>query len=750
MDPDIAAENDLAAQIAADDALAAAAAQYNAGWNSGDAGNTGVYRIVSASGNPLIDGLLSGVAWKFTNFSVSYPTSGLSYGFTYGQGENQSFTPFTQAQKLVADFARSLLSEYIPVTFTAGTETSANLRYANYQAGANQVTHGYYPDGSGGMGDMWFSQKNNDQGIGTIGTFAYSTILHEQGHTFGLKHGSDTGINGGTAKTADNVTIPNYAPLPGGIDDWNYTVMSYRSYEGAATDPVQGNLTSDNPVTFMQADIAALQFMYGANFSGGSSTNTLYQWDSAGNKYVNGSLFLPAAVNGKVFETIWDGGGNDTYDTSNFATSQVIDLRPGSFSTFDSTKVADLDRFHPGTHFAMGNIANALLFQGDTRSLIENAVTGSGNDVIFGNQAANVLIGNGGNDTIAGGDDPLFTAAQRAVYRLYGATLAREPDAGGLAYWTAQVNAGATVTDIAAGFVGSPEFQNTYGALNNTQFVTLLYQNVLHRAPDAGGQTYWLGQLAGGATRAGVVTGFSESPEYQGNTDMAARAYATVVLDGATYGQVFRLYGATLGRGPDAAGFQFWDDSLAGGQSVTAIAASFVGSAEFQTTYGSLGDSAFVTLLYQNVLHRAPDPGGQAYWLGQLGGGASRASVVTGFSESPEYQGTTGAALRTFMRTGVPTWSDTIDGGAGTDVLFGGRGSDTFRFDRLAAGSDQVFGLENWDTLNLVNFGYASVAAATSHMSQSGADVIFADQGETINFRNTALGTVTAAAFTFA
>ena len=43
--------------------------------NIGDAGNVGVYKIVDASGNALIDGLLSGVAWRFTNFSVAYPTS---------------------------------------------------------------------------------------------------------------------------------------------------------------------------------------------------------------------------------------------------------------------------------------------------------------------------------------------------------------------------------------------------------------------------------------------------------------------------------------------------------------------------------------------------------------------------------------------------------------------------------------------------------------------------------------------------
>ncbi len=69
--------------------------------------------------------------------------------------------------------------------------------------------------------------------------------------------------------------------------------------------------------------------------------------------------------------------------------------------------------------YAVGNIANALLYQGDLRSLIENANGGSGNDAITGNVAANVLNGNGGNDTLTGdaGDDTLIGGAgQDSIY----------------------------------------------------------------------------------------------------------------------------------------------------------------------------------------------------------------------------------------------------------------------------------------------------------------------------------------------
>src|SRR4051812_46490395 len=67
------------------------------------------------------------------------------------------------------------------------------------------------------------------------------------------------------------------------------------------------------------------------------------------------------------------------------------------------------------------------------------------------------------------------------VARLYHATLNRLPEAGGLENWTAALKSGATLLQITDGFTGSAEFQQKYGSLNNTGFVTLLYGNVEKR-----------------------------------------------------------------------------------------------------------------------------------------------------------------------------------------------------------------------------------------------------------------------------
>ena len=66
---------------------------------------------------------------------------------------------------------------------------------------------------------------------------------------------------------------------------------------------------------------------------------------------------------------------------------------------------------------------------------------------------------------------------------------------------------------IAAGFTSSVEFISKYGNLSNAQFVTQLYANVLDRQPDAGGLSYWQAQLTSGTTRDHVLVGFAESSE---------------------------------------------------------------------------------------------------------------------------------------------------------------------------------------------------------------------------------------------
>jgi hypothetical protein len=397
----------------------------------------------------------------------------------------------------------------------------------------------------------------------------------------------------------------------------------------------------------------------------------------------------------------------------------------------------------PGANTGGAYIIYGTPYAGVATAGADTLKSGAAGSIVNGLRGADRIFGYGGDDSLDGGDGFSLSARGGQIFRVYETTLDRTADLAGWSYWTSQYDAGISLQTIVSGFVGSTEFQSRYGQLDNAQFVTLLYNNVLDRAPDQAGLNYWLGQLGSGVARETVVLNFSESAELIAKTRLSAEAFATFEFNGALSGEVFRVYQATLGRAPDEGGFIYWVDQRAAGISLQNVVSGFVNSTEFQQTYGALNNDGFVTLLYNNVLGRAPDQAGFSYWTGQLAGGVSRENVVLNFSQSQEFQNNTAAALQTFMKNSLPSFVDVLDGGLGDDALFGGRGADLFDFARAEAGSDGVYGFETIDTIALRGFGYADAAAALTHFVQSGADVIFTDQGHTITFHDTSLIEIT-------
>lgn len=118
-----------------------------------------------------------------------------------------------------------------------------------------------------------------------------------------------------------------------------------------------------------------------------------------------------------------------------------------------------------------------------------------------------------GDSTIALDDE----AAAGQTYRLYQAAFARTPDSSGLGHNTRLIDGDLTLKDMANAFIQSAEFIQTYGAnTSDTTFITLFYNNVLGRAPDAAGLAGWQQRLSSGEyDRADVLIGFSESSENQ-------------------------------------------------------------------------------------------------------------------------------------------------------------------------------------------------------------------------------------------
>jgi serralysin len=354
--------------------------------------------MASATSVPMtavedIDGVLSGVRWSTTSLTFSFaPTLDLSLGGIVGSGVDT----FSATQKDAIRKILKSIESFSGLRFTEVAESGGTKGTLRYGESVTEVTAtGYYPSSNAQGGDAWFNTL--DYNSPKKGTYAFLTMMHEIGHTIGLDHGHD-----------------GRAALPANHDSLEYSVMTYRSYEGSSTGAYTVREGS-YPRSFMLSDLAAIQYMYGANYATNAGA-TVYKWSpTTGELTINGTKQGVSTTN-TILETIWDGGGADTYDFSSYATALRIDINPGGWSVTGSAQLAVLG----SGHLARGNIASAYLYNGNTASLIENVIGGTGSDRIVGNRAANALSGGAGNDTLYGaaGNDRLAgnAGADRFVF----------------------------------------------------------------------------------------------------------------------------------------------------------------------------------------------------------------------------------------------------------------------------------------------------------------------------------------------
>ncbi|MCP9481908.1 M10 family metallopeptidase C-terminal domain-containing protein [Shimia sp. CNT1-13L.2] len=366
-----------------------------------DFGATPSDENITLSGVTAIDALLHGDRWS--DFNLTWSTPSVSADYSSGYPDDNAATPdildtfstTTAKQNDAIVYWTEQFALVSGLTFTEldgapgaqDEDQEATIRFAN--SDDPSTAYGYYPSSNETGGDVWFGSTGDDP---DFGDFDFVTVGHELGHALGLKHGHE-GTN----------------QLPYSLDSSEFSIMTYTNYVGENAG-YNTNGTWDNPQSLMMYDIAAIQYLYGANFGANSGSTTYTFSTTTGEMFINGVGQGASGAN-RVFRTVWDGNGTDTYDLSNYTTDLHINLAPGGWSDFDvggNFQRADLAGNEAGvaagTHMSRGHLFNALQYNNDSRSLIENAIGGSGNDSIRGNDARNNLDGRGGNDTLRGYD----------------------------------------------------------------------------------------------------------------------------------------------------------------------------------------------------------------------------------------------------------------------------------------------------------------------------------------------------------
>ncbi len=545
------------------------------------------------TGNNSIDSLVSS-SW---NANAGQPVA-LTYSFLTSvpsdatADDASGFAPMTAVQQ---QGVRTALAAWAAVANISFTEVSGN---GNIQIGTNDQGnassgYAYLPDGSSSTA-LYTNNQSSYNFSFNPGGFGLSVLIHELGHTLGFKHPGNYNSTGG------DVDGPF---LPAATDNIDYSQMSYNVGSGF-------KLNGNYGITPMLYDIQAMQYLYGANMSYHTGADTY-------------SFSKNAAL-----QCIWDAGGNDTFDFSACRDATVINLNAGTFSSTS-----------PGYN----NISIAY------NVTIERAIAGSGGSTIYGNAAGNVITGGAGNDTIyegagsdqitgGGGNDTVVFSKTLASYALSGslATLGVTGDGADTLSGIARLQFSDTTVQLSnySSLVAGTAGNDVLIAGSGNQLVsggdgvdTLRFSGSL--------SNYSLSATASGTT----VTDLSG-----GGTDLLSGVERLSFADGAlaldtlgSAGTVYRLYSAVFARAPDAGGLGFWLNALDNGAPKLAIANSFVTSKEFNDLYGANATNAtFVTALYNNVLHRAPDGDGLNFWVNALNTSGTRAGVLLGFSDSLE------------------------------------------------------------------------------------------------------------------
>lgn len=355
-----------------------------------------------ATGNVNIDVVLEGSKWEFLNGADRISDWGISDGSAQWLSETVVFKKISYVLNGISQFI-NVNFNFVDYFYDAETANASGveLNYIADSLSASLYGYAYFPSQEYAilsgffepfyeLGDVHLNTniyydlgviaaENTDLGIDF-----QMTVLHETGHTLGLKHPFHEGSGG--QQTASQL---NVAELIGMDSDQTgevlYSVMSYAS-AGSFADAATGIPV---PLTPMVHDIAALQYLYGENESH-NNDDTVYEvnadWfdyyienDTGGIDTIDGTLSTEGLIISMNMET-------------NIVNAEYITKTYNVGDEFPYERVDDI----------VGILENAtasefsdFIYDGSINS-IDNVINGLGGD--------DYLTYSGGNDTVDGGD----------------------------------------------------------------------------------------------------------------------------------------------------------------------------------------------------------------------------------------------------------------------------------------------------------------------------------------------------------
>lgn len=276
---------------------------------------------VPKSGDLRIDALLHGHKW--TTPTITYSFFDDAKGGPYYNSKYKGVKEITGKMK---SYLRHILEEVIEplikVDFVEVADTKDNYGQIRYMfststssASTTRLSHKKTSNKDDAAGDVRFSPKITKDFEEGPGAYRYETLLHETLHALGMKHPGNYNTSGGTQD-------PPF--LSSKDDNSANSVLSYNRLK--ELDPDKGAIT---PMTY---DMLALQYLYGAKDH--EAGDTTYKFNSVYGYTIGNSFF--GAQNREIKQTIWDSGGQDTFDFSGLAFNKSgyrLDLTDGGWIT---------------------------------------------------------------------------------------------------------------------------------------------------------------------------------------------------------------------------------------------------------------------------------------------------------------------------------------------------------------------------------------------------------------------------------